>query len=254
MLYVIVALANIFVGGMIGIAGVAGFLLPILYNGFLGLPLSDSLALSFLAFLASGSLGAWRYHRSGRLNIALAQPLCLGSLAGALAGVALSQLIPKNGARLLLYGVVLVSGLSVLLKKESAAGVRERPEAAYTRKSLMLLVGLTTAAVCSLTGAGGPILVVPILTLLGMSASQAVAVALMDSLAIALPATIGYLPAVTRPDFVLLAAVTVVFHGAGTLVGAKLSETVDAKFLRFFVGVLAVGAACYLLVRLAAGF
>lgn len=251
--YVIVALANALVGGMIGIAGVAGFLLPILYDGFLGLPLADSLALSFLAFLTSGSLGAWRYHRSGRLDIALAWPLCLGSLAGALMGVGLGRLIPQTGTKLLLYGVVLVSGLSVLLKKEPADGGEALAGAVYTRRPLMLLVGLATATVCSLTGAGGPILVVPILTLLGMSASQAVAVALMDSLAIALPAAIGYLPAVTQPDFVLLAVVTVAFHGAGTLAGTMLSEVVSAKFLRILVGVLAVGAACCLLARMAAG-
>ena len=118
----VVILSNLIVGTLIGIAGIAGFLLPIIFSGFLGLPVTDALALSFLSFLTSGLLGAWSYHRSGRMDWKLAAPLCLGSLVGALVGVWLNLLIPVQVAKLLLYVVVLLSGLSVLLKKERAAG------------------------------------------------------------------------------------------------------------------------------------
>ena len=50
---VIIAAANMAVGGCIGICGIAGFLLPMLYTGGLGFDVTYALALSFLAFLVS---------------------------------------------------------------------------------------------------------------------------------------------------------------------------------------------------------
>lgn len=50
----IIGVANLIVGGLIGLTGVAGFLLPMLYAGYLGMNVSESLVLSFFAFLISG--------------------------------------------------------------------------------------------------------------------------------------------------------------------------------------------------------
>ena len=46
-----IVIANVLIGGMIGMTGIAGFLLPMLYSGFLGMPSVQGLALSFFAFL-----------------------------------------------------------------------------------------------------------------------------------------------------------------------------------------------------------
>ena len=51
--YLIVIIANLLIGGMIGLTGIAGFLLPMLYSGFMGMPAVQALALSFFAFLTS---------------------------------------------------------------------------------------------------------------------------------------------------------------------------------------------------------
>lgn len=117
-------MANALVGGMIGIAGLAGFLLHILYNGFLGLPLVDSLVLSFLA------------------------PVPEEPDRGP-DGAGLGQLIPQAGAKLLLHSVVFASGLFILLKKEPADGGEELTGAVYTKRPLLLLVSLVTATACS---------------------------------------------------------------------------------------------------------
>ena len=62
--YLIIVIANILIGGMIGLTGIAGFLLPMLYSGFLGMSTMQGLALSFFAFLISGVLGAYNYYRA----------------------------------------------------------------------------------------------------------------------------------------------------------------------------------------------
>ena len=51
-----VILSNFGVGGLVGLTGVAGFLLPIVYTGLLQMSVTQGLALSFAAFILSGAL------------------------------------------------------------------------------------------------------------------------------------------------------------------------------------------------------
>ena len=125
--YLIIIIANILIGGMIGLTGVAGFLLPILYSGFMGMPTAQALALSFFAFLISGVLGAWNYYKAKNLDLRLAVMISLGSLIGAVIGVRLNLLIDEAVVKKILYTVVLLSGISILLMKDNA-------EAAYQQQ------------------------------------------------------------------------------------------------------------------------
>ena len=58
---------------------------------------------------------------------------------------------------------------------------------------LFFLLGVATGAVCAASGAGGPVLVMPLLTLIGFPAHTAVGISLFNSVFIALPAAGGYL-------------------------------------------------------------
>lgn len=116
--YLIVILANLLVGGMIGLTGIAGFLLPMLYTGFLGMPAAQGMALSFFAFLISGVLGSWNYYRAKNLDLGLGLWISAGSLAGAAAGVWLNLLLQEGIVKRILYLVVLLSGISILVRKD----------------------------------------------------------------------------------------------------------------------------------------
>ena len=118
-MFFILSLANLIVGVLVGISGIAGFLLPITYAGLLAMPLSSSLALSFTSFLTSGVIGAYKYHKNGQVHLKSGTVLSIGSLIGGLIGVQLNLLIPMPIAKILLYLVVLFSGLSILLKKDA---------------------------------------------------------------------------------------------------------------------------------------
>lgn len=117
-LYVIIILANLLVGGMISLTGIAGFLLPMLYSGFLGMSASQGLALSFFAFLISGVLGSYNYYKAKNLDLKLALIVSAGSLIGAALGVRLNLLIDEEIVKRILYLVVLASGISILFRKE----------------------------------------------------------------------------------------------------------------------------------------
>lgn len=103
MTILIVAAVNLVVGLLIGLTGVAGFLLPMFYAGSMNLPVAESLALSFAAFVISGILGAWNYNKAGNLDLKFGLELSAGSLIGAVLGVRLNQMIPEETVKILLY-------------------------------------------------------------------------------------------------------------------------------------------------------
>ena len=95
--WLIVIMANLVVGACVGLTGVAGFLLPIIYTSLLGLGTTrERLALSFGAFIVSGLLGSVNYKKTGNLDVRFGLKLSVGSLVGAVFGVCLNMLIPES--------------------------------------------------------------------------------------------------------------------------------------------------------------
>ena len=114
--YLIIIVGNYLIGGMIGLTGIAGFLLPMLYSGFLGMSSAQGLALSFFAFLISGILGAYNYYRAKNLNLKPAVWISMGSFVGAVGGVRLNLLM-EEGIVKILYLVVYAFWNLILLRK-----------------------------------------------------------------------------------------------------------------------------------------
>ena len=245
----LILLLNLAVGVCIGLTGIAGFLLPMFYTGFLGMPAAEALALSFSAFLLSGILGSVTYYKEGNLEIRPAVVLSAGSLLGALAGVRVNLLIPEDVMQIILYVVVLVSGISILLRSSGKEGKQGDP-AALSRGRLVFyfLLGIVTGAVCAASGAGGPVLVMPLLTLLGFPAHTAVGMSLFDSIFIAMPAAAGYLwHGAEEQEMFLLLIPVLIAHGIGVAVGSKNAKKIDQTALKRIV---AVGSIAIALVKL----
>lgn len=263
----IIAAANMAVGGCIGICGIAGFLLPMLYTSGLGFDVTYALALSFLAFLVSGIIGSFNYYKAGNLEVRMSLKLGIGSLIGAIAGVFLQSMIEKSTAKTILYLVVLFSGASILIRmwnekrkadsvsakkvisdgKNSASSNPSHPKSIADHMGFLIFLGITTGAICSLSGAGGPVLVMPLLVACGVSARIAVGVALFDSVFIAIPACIGYLSRITWTEILGLLVLIVLTHGIGVWLGSRFAGKVPVQGLKIFVAVFSVCIAIYML-------
>lgn len=263
----IIAAANMAVGGCIGICGIAGFLLPMLYTGGLGFDVTYALALSFLAFLVSGIIGSFNYYKAGNLEVRMSLKLGIGSLIGAIAGVFLQSMIEKSTAKTILYLVVLFSGASILVRmwnekrkadsvsakkvisdgKNSASSNPSHPKSIADHMGFLIFLGITTGAICSLSDAGGPVLVMPLLVACGVSARIAVGVALFDSVFIAIPACIGYLSRITWTEILGLLVLIVLTHGIGVGLGSRFAGKVPVQGLKIFVAVFSVCIAIYML-------
>ena len=242
---ILILLLNLLVGACIGLTGIAGFLLPMFYTGFLGMPAGESLALSFSAFLISGVLGSVTYYRQGNLDLKPAVILSAGSLPGALAGVWVNLLIPEDVMQMILYIVVLVSGVSILLRKDGKTGGPERQMTVAGMKAvLFFLLGVATGAVCAASGAGGPVLVMPLLTLIGFPAHTAVGISLFNSVFIALPAAGGYLwSGAENTEMFLLLIPVLIAHGIGVAFGSRNAEKIDPAMLKRIVAAASIAIA-----------
>ncbi len=232
-------------GLFIGWCGVAGFLLPILFVNACGLSVTESLLLSFLCFAISGAIGSWNYHRRGELPLRPALVLSTGSLAGGLLGAALGGLLEPETVKVVLYIVVLLSGLAIALRElrpqKSGGG-------SFPGTLPLLALGFATALLCALSGAGGPVLVMPLLVAMGVPAKTAVGVALLDSVFIALPAIAVYgsrCDALAALLPVLLAAA--LGHAAGVSVGSVTAAHVPQSLLKRGVAVFSI---CFSLLML----
>ena len=248
-LFVVIFLSNLVIGILLGLSGISGFLLPLIYVGFLGLPLSDSLTLSFAAFAVSGIIGAYSYWQSENMNVRLAVLLSAGGLPGAYCGVLVNHLIPDHTAKLLLYLFILFSGLSLLVKKQekSLSGDKYYSSKLVDNKRIVILLGFITAAVCSLTGAGGPIVVVPLLVHLGINPRVAVGVSLFNSVIIACPAIAGYLAQSNALTIMPLLAQSLSGMIIGILIGVYFANQVQLKVLRILIAVLTICSSVYML-------
>ncbi len=271
--WIIVTAANLVVGALVGLCGVAGFLLPLVYTGPLGMEVTESLALSFAAFILSGALGSANYRKAGSLDVAFGIRLSIGSLAGAILGVGLNLIIPEAAVKTLLYLVVLLSGISILLRKEKTKATKNPPrkgettqegqtahesqtiqEGQATKESqaapkssgissnlpATLGLGFATGAICSMSGAGGPVLVMPLLVVFGIEVRTAVGVALFNSIFIGIPACIGYLSQCSGMKLLPVMAAALISHGIGVTFGSRNAVRINQVLLKKGIGVFSI--------------
>lgn len=234
------AAANLVVGALVGLCGVAGFLLPMFYTAGLGMKVSEGLALSFAAFIVSGALGSWNYKKAGNLDLAFGLRLSVGSLVGAVLGVRLNLIIPEEQVKLLLYLVVLLSGISILLRKDKTADSGDKAFSIEKNLPMTLLLGFLTGAVCSMSGAGGPVLVMPLLVVFGIPIRKAVGVALFNSVFIGIPAVAGYLAQCDLMKLLPILLTALAAHAAGVSCGSKNAGRINQGILKKGVAVFSI--------------
>lgn len=242
MQYLIIGAANFVVGGLIGMTGIAGFLLPILYAGYMNLAVSESLALSFFAFLISGIIGAWNYKKAGALDLSFAIPLSAGSFLGAVLGVYLNSMIPEQTVKMILYLVVLLSGISIFVRREKERVADSEKEIGT---AVVGILGFVTGAICSMSGAGGPILVMPLLVAGGMAVRTAVGVSLFDSIFIAIPAGMGYFMQSDMAKLVFPLVIAGIAHAVGVYCGSLQAKRIPQQFLKKAIAVFSIGIAIW---------
>lgn len=251
MMYLIVAAGSFLVGLCIGWCGIAGFLLPILFMGYFGLESNAALLISFLCFAISGAIGAGNYALRGELPIKQGLTLGISSLFGSTIGAMIGQFFASEHMKTILYVVVLASGCAIffqelLLKRVQTAKTNQpKEDGAEISTQVLIPIGIATALLCALSGAGGPVLVMPILVLLGMPVKTAIGTALFDSLFIALPAVLVYGTKADVKGLALFLAAALISHGLGIQFGSRTAGNIPQKPLKRAVALGSIAFACF---------
>lgn len=248
MLFAIIA-ANLLVGLIIGMTGI-GFMLPVFYLIVVHMTTTEAMAFSFCAFILSGILSTVLFAKKKAVDWRIGTWISVGSVFGTIAGVTINLMLPEYLITYILYIMVLLSGLSIILPRRNArspAGHGFVQTWSASRAVVCVLAGIVTGCICSAGGAGGPILVIPILATLGMPIHTVIGTAMYNSIfisAIAFPRYFLAAGGTQIPYFSFLPFLVALF-GVGVLVGGHYSFRVNQLRLKQAIAALCIVVAVY---------
>lgn len=229
-----VCAAALFVGAAVGATGIGGVLLiPALWL-LAGLPLREAMGTVLAASAANGALAAFLFARRGSVDWKIAAPLAAGALVFAFAGGVLNAYLPA-AALVKLLGVVMAAGCAYAL---FAPPARAAGGPARGRGPILFSVGLVSGLTAGLTGAGGPLVSVPLMTALAFPFLATVGA----SQVLQLVASASGAAAYWRDGAIAasLLALIVPLQLVGIWAGVRLAHRLDVRLARRGIAALGV--------------
>lgn len=206
-------------GVAIGATSIGGVLVVPVLSAVAGVPQPVAIAAASMAFLPTGLLG-WRAARRQMPAGDATWPLHGAALAGALAGGLAILAVPAGAARTGLALLAAASGLYGLVSAAWASGAAPRH---MPGQATLAALGLAVGFASAMSGTGGPVILLPLLTLWRAPPVPSVAAAMAIQLPVAVAASTAHLLAGQLP--VMLAVQT----GAALLAGAWLGRMVARR-------------------------
>ncbi len=237
-LLVVVLLSGLLIG-CVGIGGV--LLVPALaYVG--GVDVHVAIASVMMSYFFTGLLGTWLYARKGSITWTMVAVLCAGAMPGSFLGAAAVNAVPGPTVELIIGVLVVLSGLHALATQSNAGDGRQLSTA------VLALVGVAVGFGSSLTGTGGPLLLVPVLVWLGQPVLVSIGLSQVIQVPIAILATAGNI-AYGELD-VVLALVVAALLMLGVAGGARLAHRISAAALKRVVAWVMVAVGLMIVVRI----
>lgn len=229
-----VCFAALLLGGAVGATGVGGVLLvPALW--FLGgVPIREATGTVLTASAANGALAALLFARRDSVDWRIALPLSAGGLVFAFAGGAIAARFPAAALLKLLGGVMFVGCSYAFFTPASLFSAVP----SSGRSVLLFAVGLLSGLAAGLTGAGGPLVSVPLMIGLGFSFLATVAASqVLQLVASASGAAAYWRDGSIAASFL---ALIVPLQLAGIWAGVRLAHRVDVRVARRAIAALGV--------------
>ena len=227
-------------GLMIGCIGIGGVILVPALVFLADIPIEVAIPAAMLAYILSGLVATTVFARNKTIHWGMAVGLCIGATPAAFAGAWAVSVFDRVLLEACLGLLTFFSGLNSLRTQKIV-------EVADTRVSnrVLLTVGGVTGFLSSLTGTGGPLVLVPIMISMSVPVLTAVGLSQAIQLPIAIAATVGnvlYGKLDLTLGGVLAASLTV-----GSWYGAKLAHAVPRATLRGIVSAVLVLIGAFIL-------
>ncbi len=241
-----IAVVGLVAGLLVGLTSIGGVLvLPALVL-ILGMSPHAAIPATMVAFIAPAAIGLLIVHRQGQIDMPAGAALWSGAVPGAFLGAALLPWVPGQALLWAIAAMLAASAWRVLGRRPAMPGDDRWPSAAT-----LGLSGFVVGVVSALTGTGGPVTLMPLLTWLGAGPRRAVPLCQSIALPIAAFASFGYAVG-AHLDWRLvgwLAASTTL----GVVLGARAAARVAASALVRLIGAMMAVAAASIFFRLLAG-
>jgi uncharacterized protein len=228
-----IALLGTLSGLLIGCIGIGGVILVPALVFLAGISIQVAIPAAMFAYILSGLVATAVFARNKSIHWGMAMWLCLAATPAAFAGAwAVSVFDPRLLAALL--------GLLTLLSGLYALRTQKLADVASTEvpNNALLVIGAVTGFLSSVTGTGGPLVLVPILISLSVPVLTAVGLSQAIQLPVAIAATVGNVIYGTLDltlGGVLAASLTV-----GSWFGAMLAHSIPRAVLRGIVSAVLV--------------
>ena len=209
---------------------------------FVGTELHIAQATANFSFLFTGIVGTVIYARQKSIDWNLVLWISIGIIPATVLGAKVNTILPSTVLTVILATLILFSGYTALTKQKE----ENKPANSLSRVS-MVVIGVGVGFGSSLTGTGGPVLLVPLLLLLGFISLTAVGISQAIQLPIAIFATIGFI-VYGQIDF-QLGLILGMVQSLGVIIGGKIAHTLPYEKLRSVVAITLIGVGLLMIGR-----
>jgi len=231
---------SLIVGLLIGAFGIGGVLLVPILESVAGIPIRQAVSAAMFSYIFAGIVGTYMYQRYGSIDWTSVYSLSIGALPGALIGALLLPLIPKIAIQALIMSLILYSTLQII-KKSSA--MKTNSSAVSNRKVYLYGIGFVTGVASTLSGTGGPLVVIPLLLMVGFLPHPAVGLAQAIQIPIAIVAsgTYAYSGLLDYNLGIIIGMGSV----AGVFAGSIIAHKIAPERFQGYLAVLLLGVAVF---------
>jgi len=238
---VLLVVAAVGIGLLIGSVGVGGVLLVPLLVLIAGLTVHEATPVATMSFFFTGVAGTVAYQRQQRIEWASTGWLLAAAIPGAFAG-ALTNIALSATAITIVIAVML--GFAAFQTTRPATGDGSQSRRQFGAL-VLAIIGVVVGFGSTLSGTGGPVLLIPILLLAGATVGFSVSASQPIQIPIAVFGTASFL-VYGAIDWQLAIALGLAQAG-GTVGGARISDRLPHATLRVLVsGALGVSAVIFL--------
>lgn len=232
------------VGFLCGATSVGGVLLIPTLDASSDMGLRTVMGTVLLSFFFSGLLGTWIHSRAARINWRMARALCLGCLAFGYPGAVAKEHVSIPALNIMLGAAIVMAGLTSL---KPLKGGTATYQGTGTQNAQLFLIGALVAFFSAMTGAGGPVLSVPIMLILGYDPLLAIAIAQPLQMAVTFSGSLGNISvgAINYP----MAALLTVLMMLGVALGIYAIRFFKPDILKKLVSLMCVGTGGYMLLK-----
>lgn len=182
----LLACLSIFVGVLIGGVGIGGILLVPMLTYLLSIDVHVAVAAAMFSYMFSGVVGTFIYARKRSIKWNMVFWLLASAAPAAFLGAYALSVMPARGVEFLIAALVIFAGVNAF---RSPRGLKQ--DNPLLSRTALTGTGIATGIGSSLSGTGGPLILVPLLVWLKQPALVAIGLAQVVQVPVAIMATAG---------------------------------------------------------------